>query len=635
MSNYAINTVFGAKDRVTKIFSRMAQGSKKFGDDTSRSFRKASKSASSFKKILAAILASSVIVSGFGALQSGVSSTASQFVSFDDAIISASAKFKGLDLTTQAGIDTLNQLKKTARDVGAGTEFSATEAGLGLDFLAMAGFNAGQSMAALPGVVDLATVAKVDLARATDIASDSLGAFNLMTSDNVQLQKNLTRVNDVMARTMTRTNTGLEDLFEAAKKGAPTFTSTGQSMESFNAMLGFMANAGVKGEEAGTQLRNVMLQLANPVGAAEKAIQSLGLKTKDQHGNFRDVLDIMSDLEKGLKGYGTQQRAAALETIFGKRAITGVNILLASGVDNLKAFRKELEGSAGASAKMAEIMRSSLGNKLKALKSAAIELTFKFYEAFKVRGSNAIDAFTNFLRKADVQPLIDGVKTAISVFKWFYNVISPIKGLFTALIAYYATYAVLMKGAAIISAIKNFYLFSRAIRSAVLAQGALNTVMMLNPIGLIITAVAALVAVGVLLYKNWDKVTATFSSLWDWFNKLLDNPLIAAVSTIFAPFITIPALIMKHWEPITEFFGGMFDKLSALGNAARKFFGIGDDEVEVNGNLKAPNATEIEARQTIGFNGRLDIAGAPAGSTVTSKTTGAPPIQMDLVGVNL
>ena len=128
----------------------------------------------------------------------------------------------------------------------------------------MAGFNAEQAMKMLPGITSLATVANVDLARATDIASDALGAFNLMTNDTVQLQKNLNRVNDVSAKTTTMFNTDLNALFESVKAGASTFTAAGQSMESFNALVGVMSNAGVKGSESGTSLRNVMLRLADP-----------------------------------------------------------------------------------------------------------------------------------------------------------------------------------------------------------------------------------------------------------------------------------------------------------------------------------------------------------------------------------
>ncbi|KKL99369.1 hypothetical protein LCGC14_1815120 [marine sediment metagenome] len=147
-----------------------------------------------------------------------------EFVNFDQAITSSSAKFGDLNLATAKGQKQLKALGKIARDVGAATQFSATEAAQGLDYLAMAGFNVEQAIAGLPRVIDLATVGKIDLARATDISSDALGAFNMMVKDSSQLQTNMTRINDVMAKTITSSNTDLEQLFETIKKGAPAFT---------------------------------------------------------------------------------------------------------------------------------------------------------------------------------------------------------------------------------------------------------------------------------------------------------------------------------------------------------------------------------------------------------------------------
>lgn len=645
MSDYAINTVFGAKDRVTSIFGKMSSASKRFGDDATRSFRKASTGASSFKKIFGAILASNLVTSGLGAAQSGIAGMATQFLTFDDAITSATSKIDGFDKSTKAGMDALNQLKKVARDVGATTEFSATDAAKGLDFLIAAGFDAKQAMAALPGVVNLATNAKTDLAAATDIAADSLGAFGLITKDNAKLQANLNRVNDVFAKTMNMSSTSLEQLYESAKKGGPVFKSTGQSIESFNAMLGIMAPSS-KGEEAGTQLRNVMLRLASPTRQATDLLGKLGVKTKDQKGNFRDVIDIFGDLEKGLKGYGTQQRAAALDTIFGAFAISGASTILDTGVSELRKFREGLYDAGGASQAMADIMRASLMNRIKGIMSALEELGLKFFSAFDKEGGAAIDNFTTWLRKVDVQPLINGVKMAWSVFSGLYSIVKPFTPLIPVLVGAFIAYHSILKAIMIMEAIRHFFLFTRAIQAAVAAQGLLNTVMMLNPIGLVVAAVAALVGVGVLLYKHWDKVTGVFSSLWTWFNKMLDNPFFVGVSALFAPFITIPALIIKHWEPIKTFFGGIFDKLSAISSMAsgavgRFFGGTGGEKQEgdqaknsMAKGLVAPNKTEIEARQTVGFNGRLDIAGAPAGSTVSGKTKGAPPIRMNLVGVN-
>lgn len=569
MPDFAVSTAFNASGNVLNKIGAMDKGIKRFGDSSTRAFRKASKSGSQFGNIVKGILVTDILKGSLRALTTGLRSTAEGFIDYDQAITSASAKFKNLNTNTIEGQKTLQSLMDTAREIGATTEFSATQAAQGLDFLAMAGFSAEQAIATLPGVVDLATVAQVDLARATDIASDSLGAFGLMTDDTTQLQKNFTRVNDVFAKTMTTANTNMEALFESVTKGGPAFTAAGQSIETFSALAGIMANSGVKGAEAGTSLRNVMLRLASPAKDASKIMRGLGIDVKDKlTGNFRDVIDILGDFEKGLEGMGTAQRTAALSTVFGARSVTGVNILLKEGTASLRGYRDSLIDSASASKTMADVIRGSIGNQLASLKSAAFELGFQFIDTFKDKIGPAIQGVTEIIRNIDVSAVI-------SNFKSFIDVAMRFRGILFGMAAGWVAFKVAMGGAALFNAIKGFILFSKALKAAALAQGILNTIMMANPLGLVIAAIATLVAGVVLLIDNFDAIAS--------------------------------------------------------------FFGFGDNTIgESEGNVPervAPNEAQLAA-QEIRFNGQLNIAGAPEGSTVESETSGAPNIRMELAGVN-
>jgi len=181
MASFAVSTIFKAKDAVTTAFKRMGTAADKFGRKSKSSFAMANRSALTFKKTVGAILTAGILRRGFGLLAQGIRTAATEFVTFDDAITKAGAKFPAV---IKRGTDEFKRLQAVARGVGATTKFSATEAAEGLDFLAMAGFNAEQAMAALPAVTNLAVVADADLARATDIASDALGSFNLMTQDS-------------------------------------------------------------------------------------------------------------------------------------------------------------------------------------------------------------------------------------------------------------------------------------------------------------------------------------------------------------------------------------------------------------------------------------------------------------------
>lgn len=575
MADYAVNTAFNASGDILRTLTNMTNRVDKFGRRASNSFGRASKSASQFKSTMMGVLAAGAVNKMIGSLNRGLSSVTTQFIEYDQAIVSASAKFKGLNLQTEKGVQTMTALKKTARDLGATTEFSASQAAQGLDFLAMAGFNAEQAMAGLPAIVDLATVANIDLARATDIASDALGAYGLATDDSAQLQKNFIRTSDLMAQTVTMANTDMESLFATIQKGASTFVNSGQSMETFNALAGSLANNSLKGGEAGTLLRNVMLRLAKPTGQASDLLKKLNIQTQDSKGNFKDVIDILGDFEKGLEGMGTAQKSAALKTIFGDESINGFNLLLSDGTEKLKGYRQELLNSAGASKRMADVMRGSIGNQLKSLGSAATELGFKFVDAFDGKIAPAIESLTMWVRNFNVSPIVTGLMTVI-------NVVLALKEAIYLLVGAMVAYKAIMIGMGMVSFIKNLILVTRFIKAAYLAQGLWNTIMMLNPIGLIIAGVTAFIGI---IWGLWAVIKKVAG--W-WFGGDDDNE--------FA------------------------DEATAKQQVAQE-----------QASRVAPNQTQVESQQ-VNFNGQLNIVGAPEGSTFDDNSGVGPQINTEFLG---
>jgi hypothetical protein len=165
----------------------------------------------------------------------------------------------------------------------------------------------------------------------------------------------------------------------------------------------------------------MMLRLSKPTKEAQEAIELLGVKTRDQKGNFRDAIDILADFEKGLKGKGTAEKAAALTTVFGVRSVTGLNILLKEGTEKLRDFRSKLDDSAGATQNMATIMESSLENRLLSLKSAAIETGFQLVSAFQDEGGGAITSLTTAIRGINMEPFISALKTGIGFAKMLFK----------------------------------------------------------------------------------------------------------------------------------------------------------------------------------------------------------------------
>jgi TP901 family phage tail tape measure protein len=568
-SKTVVSTIFAAKDKVSVAFKKMAGNAKKFEKVSVKSLMKASKAAEKFKSVTGGILKAAVIAKGAMLAKQAIAGLTEEIITFDQALITAAAKFGNIDRSTKEGAASFAALEKAARDAGATTQFTATQAGQALESMAMAGFTDQQAIASLTGVINLATASSIELEEATSIAADALGAFNLKAQDSATLSKNLTRINDVFAKTITSSNIVMEDMFEAMKSGAPVATAAGASIETFNAMVGVLGNAGIKGSLAGTSLKNVFLKLSAPAEGAAKVLKKLGIVTTDAAGNLRDPIQLIEELRVATKGMGTAQKAAALDVIFGKRAIASATVLMQAGGTELNKFRTMLEGAGGASAKMADQIRESLNNRLKTLKSALIEVGLKVFDVFKSKFPGALDKATEAIRNMDVEPIINGLKTLVSVGKklisWGDAFIPIMAGVVAGLVAF----KIITAAIALQTFISGLVALTVAAGGSATVMGVLNAVMMANPVIVIAAGIAILIAGIVALVKNWDKVKAAFKKAfdfikaklqqaWNWFSNMLDNPFFTALSLVIAPWLTIPALIVKHWDKIKIFFLGMW-----------------------------------------------------------------------------
>lgn len=648
MPNFVVSTLFKGKDLLTPIFRRQTALITKFGDKSSKAFHKASQSASRFGDIVKGVLVANVLQRGVGLLARGIRTAGEEFIDFDAALTQAGAKFPEV---VKRGTDSFNQLGAVARKVGAETQFTAADAARGLDFLAMAGFNAAQAMVALPGVTDLATIANTDLARSTDIATDALGAFNLMSKDTDQLQRNLARVTDVMAATVTSANTDIEQLFETMKFAGPVASNAGASIETFSTMAAVMANAGIKGSLAGTAMRTAFVALSAPTAAAQKVLSRLGVSIRDSSGNMRDMFDILNDLRRGTSKMGTAQKTAAFNTIFGRRAIAGMSVVLNATDESLRDYRQSLEESGGASKRMATDIRKSIGNRLKELQSGLIELGFRFLEAFVGKGENALDTLIQAIRRFDVKPIVEGIKTIVNIVGVAVDGIKIFGGALWDLRNVIKTVAI-------------------AIGIAKVAQWAWNAAMLANPIGILITAIGLAIVVIVTLANKWNSAKATIElsvlRLRDIFLTAFEairNGVITAINAIISainqiPGVDIPQLqmpddsakIQRQIELIKARNNLLVASVKDSKDLQAEALKVGES---LRGRQRAAEARRYEApefetefapveqsidpellRQRIDFSGDINLRGAPERTTFTGKTRGAPPIKTAVLGAN-
>lgn len=272
-----------------------------------------------------------------------------------------------LGAVTGATAAEMEKMRGIARDLGSSTEFSAKQAADGLTFLGMAGFNAAESMAAIPAVLDLATASAMDLGSAADIASNIMSGFGIEAA-------NAANVTDILAAASSRANTDVGQLGSAMSTVAPISKALGINLADTAAAIGVMSDAGIQGERAGTALRGVLASLAGPSTEAESVLTKLGLTIADVDPAMNSLSSVMGKL--GAAGLST---ADAL-SVFGREAVSGA-LVLVDGSARLREFGDELSNVDGAAAKMATTMRDNLGGDIDGLKSAISGLMLSLGDA--------------------------------------------------------------------------------------------------------------------------------------------------------------------------------------------------------------------------------------------------------------
>ncbi len=529
---FTVETVFKAIDRITAPVTRMQNRVGKFTRGMERGLRRANRSTDRFFRgmktgAVAAAASLAIVATAMGnVVRIGAD--------FEQQIVNATVKMAGIDKSSAEFTNTLRDLEAAARKQGATTEFTASQAAEALNNLARSGLNVRQSIAALPGAIDFATTSETDLTEATETATGALSVFGLKVKDSIQLGKNLGRVNDVLALTANSSKASMADLSETLKDGGAVMKLIGADVETFGALSAFMAEGLIKGTKAGTTMKNMVLQLANPAGDAQRVLRKLGITVADSEGNFRDIADILEDLEKQLEGMGTRDKAAIIETIFGKRAIAGVSKILEAGVGDFRDYREMLRGANGESQKMAAIMRDTLGGSLKALSSIVESVKISVFNLRKEGLKGLIDSTVAWIRANEkliasrIDKFIDKVGAAISFLVKHRTAIGR-------------TIAVVM-GLVI------------AMKVLIGVLTLVNLVMSANPISLIIIGVAFLIGLIAALVANWDKVKAAFLSL--------PAPVKFVFRIVFAQIfmlIDLVKLIIKNWEPIKGFFISLWE----------------------------------------------------------------------------
>ena len=327
---------------------------------------------------------------GAGAVATGkwIKDSLNVYADYEDSMKQVQAT---MGLVGDEGEEAFKKLSQAAKDAGANTRFSASESADALNFLALAGYDAEQAIEALPGVLTLAAAGGMDLAKASDLVTDSMAALGLEISD-------MDSYMDMMAKTSQKSNTNVEQLGEGILVAGATMKNAGQDLDTLNVMLGVLANRGIKGAEGGTKLRNIIMSLTSPTSAAAKQLDALGISVTDSSGNIREMNEIFEDLNRELGGLSESDKMNALSNIFNKQDLAGVNALLSGTGDEMNNLYKELENADGAAQQMSETMESGLAGSVRSLKSAYEGLQIVIGEQFSDMAGEVVGDVTSLVR---------------------------------------------------------------------------------------------------------------------------------------------------------------------------------------------------------------------------------------------
>lgn len=434
-------------------------------------------------------------------------------------------------------VSSISELTDIAKEMGATTKFSTTQAAEALNYLALAGYDAEKQIKALPTVLNLAAAGGMDLAYAADMVTDSMSALGLSTSQ-------LVTFSDQMAKAAQKSNTSVAQLGEAILQIGGTAKILAGGTTELNTALGILADNGIKAAEGGTALRQILLNLTAPVDSAREYMQQIGLSAFDAAGNMRPLNQTFAQLAEILKDATDAERQEALSKIFDARQLKSAEALLANYGERWNELSAEIEKSAGAAANMAETMNDNLKGSITIMQSALEGLGVTVYESLEAPMKTAVksatkeidrlntsiksgglnssvqklsEAFAGFVKSAADFAANEAIPSIIAMFEWIVDNGKTVLNIVTAIGAGFLAW----KFGTVFSALTanigaaslSLYKYAARIRTAEKAQKALNATIAANKFMIIGTALAAVVTAIATAGKDMGELTKAFQAL--------------------------------------------------------------------------------------------------------------------------
>lgn len=464
---------------------------------------------------------------------------------------------------TKSSDDQMAQLSATAQKLGSTTQFSATQAAQAMSYLGMAGWKTDQIISGMPGLLDLAAASGSDLATVADIVSDDLTAFG-MSADQAG------HMADVMAAASTNANTNVEMMGATFKYAGAVAGALGYSLEDVSIATGLMANAGIKGEQAGTSLRAIMTRLVDPPKEAASALDQLGISVTNADGTVKPFRQTMMELREKFAGLSDSEKAQMASSIAGQEAMSGFLAVINASDSDFNNLAEAIDNSNGAAAQMAGTMNDNAKGGAIQLQSAIEGVSIAIGQIFlpsiaQMAGSIAsmVGGVAEFAKQhqALVSVLI-GVAGALAGIVLAVLTVNAAMAGFAYMQASFALYKKMVQESTIATQI-----WAGAARIAAAAQAAFNAVMAANPLALAVLAIVALVAAMVYLFKTNETFRNTVIAAW--------NEVKTAAMEVWG---AIAPIVEATWEGIKSAAQAGFDMLRSLwadiGPSVSSAFGV-------------------------------------------------------------
>ena len=436
-----------------------------------------------------------------------------------------------------------DKLRDKAREMGAKTKFSATEAADAMNYMAMAGWKTEDMLSGIEGVMYLAAASGEDLATTSDIVTDALTAFGLTAGDSGHFA-------DVLAAASSNANTNVSMMGETFKYCAPVAGALGFSVEDTAEAIGLMGNAGIKASQAGTSMRSIMTNLTGDVKLSGAAIGDVTIATTNADGSMRSLSAILADCRGAFAGMTEAEKANNAEALVGKNAMSGFLALMNAAPEDIEKVSGAVNDCKDAAKNMADTMQDNLEGQLTILKSQLQELAISFGDLLMPAVWSIVSGLQGMVDVLNAMP--DGVKRVIMIVALLAAALGPVLiiiGKTLSAIGTIMTWAPKLAGA--ISAVKG-------------AFAALSATMMANPIAIVIAAIAALVAAFIYLWNTNEEFQQFWIRLWNEIKEVAVQVWTAVSQFLVFAWNGIRNTAVAVWNGIRDFFSGLWTGIKTL-----------------------------------------------------------------------